>query len=256
MLREEIRITHLRRSRREQRKDGLPNMRQQAEKLQELLGLRLPPVAITFRPTPPPGVSRIDSPEASGCTYWKLASDGRVFYTEAADHYNCPIGAYIHGIELPAERQGELQGLIGTMLELEYLREAEIANIPRRAEPFGVAIYSPWALAPCDADVVLVRGNAKQFMFLAEAARAAGIGDTGELMGRPTWAMIPSTLQHGRATFSLGCVGNRVYTGLADDEQYAAIPGPRMDEVLKHLGVIVEANSKLENFHRQRLLSC
>jgi hypothetical protein len=24
-----------------------------------------------------------------------------VFYTEAADHYNCPVGSYTHGIALP-----------------------------------------------------------------------------------------------------------------------------------------------------------
>lgn len=231
-------------------------MRQPADKLQELLGLRLPPVAIAFRPTSPPGVPRINGAASSGCSYWKLAAEGQVFYTEAADHHNCPVGAHTHGIDLPPEQHGQLQGLIGMMLQLGYLREAEIANIPRRAERFGVAIYSPWALAPCDADVVLVRGNAKQLMLLAEAARAAGIGDPGELMGRPTCAMIPATLQQSRATSSLGCIGNRVYTGLADDELYAAIPGFRMDEVLKHLGVIVQANSKLEAFHRQRLLSC
>lgn len=231
-------------------------MRQQADKLQELLRLKVPPVAIAFRPTPPAGVPRINGAAPSGCSYWKLAAEGRVFYTESADHHNCPVGAYTHGIDLPAEKQGELQGLIGMMLELGYLREGEIANIPRRAEHFGVAIYSPWALAPCDADVVLVRGNAKQLMFLAEAARATGIGDTGDLMGRPTCAMIPATLQHSRATTSLGCIGNRVYTGLADDELYAAIPGSRMDEVLKHLEVIAQANSKLEAFHQQRLVSC
>lgn len=237
-------------------KDGLTNMRHQADKLQELLGLRFPPVAIAFRPNPPPGVSRINGAAPSGCSYWKLAAEGQVFYTEAVDHHNCPVGAHTHGIDLPPEKQRELQSLIETMLELGYLREVEIPNIPRRAEHFGVAIYSPWGLAPCDPDVVLVRCNAKQLMLLAEAARAAGIGDTGELMGRPTCAMIPATLRHGRATSSLGCIGNRVYTGLADDELYAAIPGCRMDEVLKHLDVIVEANSKLEAFHRQRLLSC
>ena len=229
-------------------------MRQQADKLQELLRLRLPPVAIAFRPTAPPGVPRINGAAPAGCSYWKLAAEGRVFYTESADHYNCPVGAHTHGIDLPAEQQEELQGLIGTMLELEYLREAEIPNIPRRAEHFHVAIYSPWALAPCDPDVVLVRCDAKQLMLLAEAAGASGIGNTSQLMGRPTCAMIPATLQHTRATFSLGCIGNRVYTGLADDELHAAIPGCSTDKVLKHLDVIVEANSKLEAFHRQRFL--
>ena len=91
-------------------------------------------------------------------------------------------------------------------------------------------------------------------MLLAEAAGAAGIGDTGALMGRPTCAMIPATLQHRRAAFSLGCIGNRVYTGLADDELYAAIPGCSMDNVLEHLDVIMEANSRLEAFHLQRFL--
>ena len=67
--------------------------------------------------------------------------------------------------------------------------------------------------------------------------------------------MIPATLQHGRATFSRGCIGNRVYTGLADDELYAALPGCSMDNVLEHLDVIMEANSKLEAFHRQRFFS-
>lgn len=235
-------------------KDDLTNMRQQTDKLQELLRLRLPAVAIAFRPTAPPGVSRINGAAPAGCSYWKLAAEGRVFYTEAVDHYNCPVGAHTHGIDLPADKQGELQGLMGTMLELKYLREAEIPNIPRRTEQFGVAIYSPWALAPCDPDVVLVRCDARQLMLLAEATGAAGIGDASELMVRPTCAMIPATLQHTRATFSLGCIGNRVYTGLADDELYAAIPGCRMDKVLEHLDVIMEANSKLETFHRQRSL--
>lgn len=229
-------------------------MRQQANKLQELLRLRLPPVAIAFRPTAPPGVSRINGAAPAGCSYWKLAAEGRVFYTESDDHYNCPVGAYTHGIDLPADKQEELQGLMGTMLELKYLREAEIPNIPRRTEQFGVAIYSPWALAPCDPDVVLVRCDAKQLMLLAEAAGAAGIGDASELMGRPTCAMIPATLQHTRATFSLGCIGNRVYTGLADEELYAGVPGRSMDKLLEQLDVIVEANTKLEAFHRQRFL--
>jgi len=230
-------------------------MMHQADRLRELLGLRWPPVAIAFRCTPPPGVSRIDSAGPAGCAYWKLAAEGKVFYTEAADHYNCPVGAYTHGIDLPPAQQTELQGVIGTMLQLQYLREAEVSAIPSRTEPFGVAVYSPWALAPDDPDVILVRGNAKQLMLLSEAARAAGIGDAGELMGRPTCAMIPATLQSGRASTSLGCIGNRVYTALADDEFYAAVPWPKINDVLHQLPVLVDANRELEAYHRQRAAS-
>ena len=231
------------------------NAAEAARKLEDLLGLRFHPVAIAFRPSPTAGVSRISASAPSGCTYWKLAAEGQVFYTEAADHYNCPVGAHTHGIDLPPGKEAELQGLIGTMLDLGYLREAEIASIPRRKAPFGVAIYSPWALSPCDPDVILLRGSAKQLMLLTEAARAAGVSGTEEIMGRPTCAMIPAALARQGAATSLGCIGNRVYTGLEDGELYAVIAGGKIATVLAELPAIVEANRQLEAFHRERAAS-
>jgi uncharacterized protein (DUF169 family) len=230
-------------------------MTDQANRLEELLGLTSPPLAIAFRDTPPVGVSRIDSVAPSGCTYWKLAAQGHIFYTAAADHYNCPVGAYTHGIALPTERKEELDGLMGMMLELKYLQEEDTETIPRRAETFGVAVYAPWSLSPCEPDVVIVQGSAKQVMLLWEAARAAGIHGAGEMMGRPTCAMIPATIQRGRATISLGCIGNRVYNEVADDQLYAALPAQQMNEVIKYLETVVEANRQLEKFHRERLAS-
>ena len=230
-------------------------MSDESNRLEELLGLTSPPLAIAFRDTPPVGVSRIDSVAPSGCTYWKLAAQGHIFYTAAADHYNCPVGAYTHGIELPAERREELDGLLGMMLELEYLQGEEIETIPRREETFSVAVFAPWSLSPCEADVVIVQGNAKQIILLWEAARAAGIQGDGQTMGRPTCAMVPATIQRGRATISLGCIGNRVYNEVADDQLYAALPAQRMNEVIKHLETVMEANRQLERFHRERLAS-
>ena len=55
----------------------------QGTQIQELLGLKLPAVAIAFRDTPPAGIPRVTSPTAAGCGYWKLAAEGQVFYTEA-----------------------------------------------------------------------------------------------------------------------------------------------------------------------------
>ncbi len=230
-------------------------MTDQASRLEGLLGLTSPPLAIAFRDTPPVGVSRIDSVAPAGCTYWKLAARGNIFYTAAADHYNCPVGAYTHGIELPTERREELDGLMGMMLELKYLQEEETTTIPRREETFGVAVYAPWSLSPCEADVVIVQGNAKQIMLLWEAARGVGIHGDGEMMGRPTCAMVPAARQHGRLMTSLGCIGNRVYNELADDQLYAALPAEKMTEVIKHLETVVEANHQLETFHRERLAS-
>jgi uncharacterized protein (DUF169 family) len=225
----------------------------QSNRLQELLALKWPPIVVAFQQSPPPSIQRVESAGPSGCTYWKLAAEGSTFYTEAADHYNCPIGSYTHGIDLPPTQAQELEGLVGTMVGLEYIRMEEIPTIPRRDLPFGVAVYAPLAEAPLPPDVVLVRGNAKQMMLVAEAAGAAGLGGDGELMGRPTCAMIPAAIQAGRATTSLGCIGNRVYTGLGDDEFYAAIPGPQLGPFIDKLATIVTANRELEHFHRMRM---
>jgi uncharacterized protein (DUF169 family) len=221
--------------------------------LQTLLGLTWRPVAVTFQASPPATIPRVERVESSGCTYWKLAAEGGIFYTEAADHYQCPIGSYTHGIDLPPAQSRELEGLMGTMLQLEYLRQEEIPAIPRRQAPFGIAVYAPLAQAPVPADVIIVRGNAKQIMLIAEAASAAGLSHEGGLMGRPTCAMIPAAMQSGRVTASLGCIGNRVYTGLGDDEFYAAIPGPQLPALLEKLATMVTANRELEHFHQERM---
>jgi len=222
-------------------------------RLQDLLGLQWPPVALAFQPSAPPGIPRVEAAGPSGCTYWKLAAEGKVFYTEAADHYNCPIGSYTHGIDLPPAQVQELESMVGTMIQLEYLRQEEIPAIPRRETPFGVAVYAPLADASFGVDVIIVRGNAKQMMLIAEATSAAGLSHDAGLMGRPTCAMVPEAMRSGRGAVSLGCIGNRVYTGLGDDEFYAAIPGPKLDALLGKLATIVTANRELERFHRTRL---
>ncbi len=223
-----------------------------AKQLVDLLGLRMAPIALTFRATPPENVIRVSSAAPAGCAYWKHAAEGQIFYTEASDHFNCPIGAHTHGIDLPPAQEKELEGLVGTMADLDYLRPEEVAAIPRREGGFGVAIYAPLADAPLEPDVVLVIGNAKQVMLLAEAAHAAGIGAEGAMMGRPTCAAIPEVLRTERSVASLGCIGNRVYTGLEDDELYFALPGGQVDTLIEKLESIVNANSQLEGFHRAR----
>ena len=225
---------------------------QQTNPIQQLLGLRLPPVALTFTAEAPEGVSRVPAGAPAGCAFWKRAADGETFYTEAPDHYGCPVGAHTHGVELPPEKAEELEGLIGVMTGLEYIRMEEVATLPRREEPFRVAVYAPLAEAPCPPDVVRVRGTARQLMLLAEAAQLAGIPSQNAAMGRPACAVVPETLRSGRSATSLGCIGNRVYTELADEEFYFAVPGPHLEAVTEKLSVIVRANEELEGFHRAR----
>jgi len=120
------------------------------------------------------------------------------------------------------------------------------------AEPFRVAVYAPLAEAPLPPDVVLVRGHARQIMLVAEAARAAGLAGDAAAMGRPACAMIPAVLSGPGGVTSLGCIGNRVYTGLGDDELYFTIPGPRVGDVVERLETVVRANQELEKYHEGR----
>src|SRR5436190_10490672 len=218
-----------------------------ARQLQDLLGLRRPPVAVSFRDKAPAGVPRIDSAGPSSCTYWKLAAEGRSFYTEASDHHNCPIGAYTHGLDLTTEVKRDMEGVVTTMIGLGYLRAEEVPGIPRREGTFGVAVYGPLDKADGEPDVVIVAGNARQVMLLAEAAGAAG------LMGRPTCAALPQSMKTGQGVASLGCIGNRVYTGLGDDELYFALPGSQVKAVAEKLTPIVHANEELEKYHTNKL---
>jgi uncharacterized protein (DUF169 family) len=223
-----------------------------AKQLQDLLSLKTPPVALTFRATAPPNVPHVASAGPSGCSYWKRAAEGKTFYTVAADHYHCPIGAYTHGIDLPPTQTQELQGVVGTMVTLGYIRGEEVPGIPRRQEAFGVAVYGPLTEAAEPPDVVLVCGNARQLMLLQEAAQAAGVAGTAPLMGRPTCAVVPLAMQTQHGVSSLGCIGNRVYTDLGDDEFYYALPGKHLTAVADKLAMIVNANAELEKYHRAR----
>ena len=124
--------------------------------------------------------------------------------------------------------------------------------MPRRQGGFGVTLYAPLADTTWEPDVIVVCGNPRQMMLLAEATQAAAVGSHSGLMGRPTCAAIPEVLRTGRSAASLGCIGNRVYTGLADDELYFALAGRGLGKVVEKLAAIVLANQELEKYHRAR----
>jgi uncharacterized protein (DUF169 family) len=190
--------------------------------------------------------------EAAGCGYWRLAFEGRSFYTTSDDHVNCPIGAFTHGVELTPDKGRELEALIGTMVDLKYIKGDEVPSIPHRTEPMRIALYAPLDRATFPADVVLFRGNVRQIMLVTEAARSAGVFDESAVLGRPACAMIPQALGTRTSVASVACIGNRVYTGLGDDELYVAVPGSAVQRVIAALESIATANAELEKFHKSR----
>ncbi len=72
------------------------------QRMMKALGLEKRPVAVKFQEVTPAGVEQFKGTEPSGCSFWRLAAEGRTFYTVASDHYNCPIGSYTHNIACPS----------------------------------------------------------------------------------------------------------------------------------------------------------
>jgi uncharacterized protein (DUF169 family) len=219
--------------------------------LSESLGLQRRPVAVKFLDAPPAGVAKFNGTEPSGCSFWRLAAEGRTFYTVPSDHYNCPIGSYTHNIPLPADRAQELEQTLSLMAGIGYIKMEEVPGIPRLPKTPGVVVYAPLGDTPVEPDVVLFAGPAGPVMLLQEAALRAGRAAQLPILGRPTCMAIPASMAQG-VVVSTGCVGNRVYTGVKEDELYVMVPGKDLRLVAQEVGTVAAANAQLAGYHQAK----
>ena len=172
------------------------------------------------------------------------------FYTVASDHQTCPIGAYAHSI--PHEDGGTLlNDMLGMMASLRYVKMEEVPAIPRWPRAPAAVVYACLGEAPLPPDVVIVACRPSAAMYLAEAARAVGAASALPPLPRPTCMAIPAAAAQG-ATMSLGCIGNRVYTGIADDHIYMMVRGRDLESVAGARDDVMSANAQLEKFHHTR----
>jgi uncharacterized protein (DUF169 family) len=215
------------------------------------LGLTRRPVAIGFVDAPPGGVSKFTGSVPSGCAFWRLASEGRVFFTVPTDHYNCPIGSYTHNIPLPPDRVNELSDTLGLMADIGYVRMDEVPGIPVLPKTPAVVVYAALGDTPVEPDVVMFMGSAVSLMLLHEAAISAGVAANFNTLARPTCMAVPAALAGGMVVSS-GCVGNRVYTEIGEGELYAALSGKDLWKLADKARTIAAANAKLQDYHQAR----
>jgi uncharacterized protein (DUF169 family) len=208
-------------------------------------------VAVAYLEALPKGVTKFEGTVPAGCSFWSLAAKGRSFYTVPSDHFNCPIGSYTHAIDLPPERNAELEQTLALMTSVGYVRMEEVPAIPRLSRTPAFTYYAPLAAAVVDPDVVIFAGRPSRLMRLQEASARAGAASQLPLLGRPTCMALPAAMIHG-SVMSTGCIGNRVYTDLGEHEFYLMIPGKRLMEVAEQASVIAAANDTLEQHHKQR----
>jgi len=213
------------------------------------------PVAVAFLDAVPAGVEKFHGTEPSGCSFWRLAAEGRVFYTVPENHFNCAVGAYTHNIALSPERENETEQTLKMMFDLGYVKPEEVPQIPRLRKAPVAIVYSPLGEMPLAPDAVLFACKPSAAMLLNEAASRAGVASGSPALGRPTCMALPASLQHG-SILSLGCMGNRVYTGLDEDEMYFVLRGKDLSAVADALGTIARANAALHEYasgRRQQL---
>ena len=229
----------------------MTDYRDMERRLSSALGLRRRPVGVAFRDNPPAGVARFEGSAPAGCSFWRIAAAGRAFYTVAADHYNCPIGSHTHNIPLPEGRAQELPQTLSLMNSIGYLRTEEVFSIPRLPRTPGAVVYAPLGEMPVDPDVALFSGAPGRVMLLQEAAVRADVGVQAPLFGRPTCMALPAALALG-VVVSVGCIGNRVYTDIGEDELYVVVPGRDLAKIAAEAETIAGANAKLTEYHRER----
>ncbi|MGH9721002.1 MAG: hypothetical protein ACRD8O_12375 [Bryobacteraceae bacterium] len=99
--------------------------------------------------------------------------------------------------------------------------------------------------------MAIVAGKPGLVMLLQEAALRACAPMNLPLLARPTCMALPAVLGGGVAASS-GCIGNRTYTEIQEDELYVAVSGKDLARVVDQLATIVAANQALAGYHRAR----
>ena len=222
-------------------------------RLTDLLELEHAPIAITFSEAPvspesgiAPFGGPLSEPTPDGrsgavpapCVFWMQAHT-RTFATSPADHGNCSVGEYTHGLVDAAdilERED-----VGALLEVGWVTMeafAGVAALKRRPQSI---IYGPLADATDTPDVVLLRLSPRQAMELGDAVAL-------ELSGKPQCQILPIAIDQGKVALSMGCALSRARTGMGDDELTCAIPSGRLSEIVSDLEGVVGADRQVVSY--------
>jgi uncharacterized protein (DUF169 family) len=216
--------------------------------LRDLLGLSIPPIAITFGAQSPAGVTPFGGTQpaptadgrtgavTAGCVFWNHATE-REFATVAGDHANCSVGSYTHGFKTLQEAAAGSD--VQTLLQVEWVTMEAAMGLPTVAKKPEVVTYGPFGTTSVDPDVVFLRLNGKQMMLLNDA-----LPDL-RLEGKPQCHIIPVAKEQGEVVVSSGCMLSRVRTGMSNNDVTCAIPTGRMADLLSRLKKAREADDKV-----------
>lgn len=219
--------------------------------LQELLGLSVRPIAISFLDAEPDGVDRFGGPMPSptpdgrtgrvpaGCVFWVRAT-GQTFATVPEDHGNCSVGSVTHGLKSLADAATKAD--VAALVESGWVSPEMFPQIPTVQERARCIVYGPLAEAQADPDVVFLRLNGKQVMQLHASWPEL------RFEGKPQCHIIPIAKEQGEIAVSVGCMLSRVRTGISNNEVTCAIPWKSLPDLLAKLHVSVAADQSVAKY--------
>jgi uncharacterized protein (DUF169 family) len=208
-----------------------------ALRISDLLGLTEAPVAVTFDAAPGTDTANPVAAQPAGCCFWGPAEHRRLD-TVAADHANCSVGSYTHGL-IPLEQAAageDTAALVGS----GWVGEADLmaaAALPFR--PSSIT-YQPLAEAQ-NPDVVLVRLSPSALMTLLSA-----VPDL-VLARKPQCVIVPLAYA-GQVAVSPGCAVSRTRTDLEEDELTCAIPASHLESLIERLEASTAADRAASEF--------
>jgi uncharacterized protein (DUF169 family) len=206
--------------------------------MRSLLGLEDPPVGISFSETPPKGIRKNEESVPSGCVFWIRGFKDN-FYTDRKDHMNCNIGSFTHGFLAPQDVSLDACMDIALFDKVGYFPASEFGGVYRmKADPRFVS-YGPLDKIAFEPDVVLVVAEPNQAMLMGESSGSMN------LMGAPTCQAIPFAYNDHKVAFSLGCVTNRIRTGIKPTQMVVTIPREELMGFTTNLRARVKANNEV-----------
>ena len=206
--------------------------------LMQLLRHENSPVAISFVDAPPRGAKKNKESVAAGCVFW-IRGFKDTFYTDQRDHANCNIGSFTHGFLAPEKVSLDDCVDIALFDKTGYFPASEFGGVPRMSEAPNFVAYGPLHKITFEPDVVLMVCNPQQAMLVGEAA------STARLMGAPTCAAIPMAYNDHQVGISLGCVTNRIRTGIKPSEMVVTVPREELAGFTEKLRRRAKANDEV-----------
>lgn len=216
---------------------------EQSSKLKSILGLKGSPVAVKLikaKEEIPAGTAQLDT-KIRHCEMIQKARGGDVFYATNEQHA-CAGGAGAIGVgETPEKiKTGEFYYSLGRFKTLEAAKKT-MEQVPRTGEKFLATLYAPLEKADFKPDVVVIIGNPKQVLKLAQSnIYYEGGRNTVDFAGIQSLCgdavAKPYKTQMVNVTF--GCDGSRKYAKIADDEAIIGIPAARVESLVNALEII------------------